>query len=52
MIGRNVLNQNISVENGVNTYPLNVSEIQNGTYFVKMIDEEGEMLLEKFIKIE
>lgn len=49
MAGASVKKLSIPVNSGSNQYRLNVSDLKNGTYFVKMISMTGEMQVQKLI---
>ena len=51
ILGRNVLNLKRSVGEGTNTLPIDISTLESGTYFLKVVDAEGDEMVDKFIKL-
>ncbi len=52
MLGRNIVNTKTSTSEGINILPLDISNFDSGTYFLKVIDVEGDEMIDKFIKLE
>ena len=51
ILGRNVMNTNSSVSEGISTIPIDISRLESGTYFLKVLDAEGDEMIDKFIKL-
>jgi len=51
MVGRNIMNMQRRAETGINTFSLEISNLESGTYFIKVTDAEGDEMVDKFIKI-
>ncbi len=51
IMGRVIQRMNPSINVGNNTFDLGIKNLANGTYFIKILDEEGEYLIKRFIKI-
>lgn len=50
MTGKTVLQQIVSVEAGSNTFPVDISKLTGGTYMVKMVCNNCETAISKFVK--
>lgn len=48
--GRMVMQQNMNVETGNNTLPLDISALPDGNYFIKLISSNGEVSTGRFVK--
>jgi hypothetical protein len=51
ILGRSILNTNSNVSEGMNAIPIDISSLDSGTYFLKVIDAEGDEMVDKFIKL-
>jgi hypothetical protein len=51
ILGRNVLNAKANAIEGGNVLPLDISNLDSGTYFLKAVDAEGDVMVNKFIKL-
>jgi len=51
ILGRKVLQNKISLQEGTATVPVDINMIDTGTYFMKIIDSEGDVEVKKFIKL-
>ena len=50
MLGQTILEENINLRQGKNTFNLNVSDLKNAAYFLQIQDETGKIYMTKFIK--
>jgi len=50
MAGRNMVQQIVNVSEGSNTVSLNISSLQSGTYLLRVMSEEGEVVTGKLVK--
>jgi len=50
LLGKTVLKKTVNVETGSNTIPLEIGQLTNGTYLVKLLCNNCEAALGKFIK--
>ncbi len=51
MLGRSIIDTQANLGEGVNTHPIDISNLDSGTYFLKVIDSEGDEMVDKFIKL-
>ena len=51
ILGRSILNTKTNVAEGINTVPIDISSLDSGTYFLKVLDAEGDEMIDKFIKL-
>lgn len=51
MLGRNIVDTRSNADDGINVFPLDISSLDSGTYFLKVIDAEGDEMIDKFIKL-
>ena len=51
MMGKLISSNNRSVLTGTNNIKLNIEQYQSGTYYLKLIDEDFDVMVDKFIKI-
>lgn len=48
--GKNIMQQNMNLEAGSNTMPVDISGLPGGTYLIRMISSNGEVATGKFVK--
>jgi len=51
MLGRTIISTQMNTEEGTNILPLDISNLESGTYFLKVTDAEGDEMIDKFIKL-
>lgn len=53
IVGQTVHTQSIQITNGINTFPINVMKLIKGTYYINVINPDGEKILtgKRFIKL-
>ncbi|MDF1696117.1 MAG: zinc-dependent metalloprotease [Saprospiraceae bacterium] len=51
LLGRKVISNKSNAAEGLNVIPVNIAELESGTYFIKVTDAEGDEMIDKFIKI-
>ena len=49
-IGRKMLESGLTVKVGISDHVFNVSSLVKGTYFIQVLNENGEMLTDRFVK--
>jgi len=52
ILGRVVSAETIGVDEGVNEHRINISDFRAGTYFMKLVDSDGDQTVKKFIKLQ
>lgn len=50
MAGRAMITKNMNVETGSNTLPLDISALAGGSYVIKLISSDGEVVTGRFVK--
>ena len=50
MAGRAMITRNMNVETGSNTLPLDISALAGGSYVIKLISSDGEVVTGRFVK--
>ena len=51
LLGRNIVATTAKADEGINVFPQDISNLESGTYFIKVIDAEGDEMIDKFIKL-
>ena len=51
ILGRQTMTMTYNALEGNNLIPVNITDINTGTYFIKVTDSDGDQMVERFIKI-
>jgi len=51
LLGRSIVNTKANATEGINVFPQDISNLESGTYFIKVTDSEGDEMVDKFIKL-
>lgn len=51
ILGRSMLNNDWETTEGNNTLQLDISTLRSGTYFIKIVDADGDIMVDRFLKV-